>query len=102
MRKTRTLLKIALALMADPHGQHWGYSLGKSADVRSGVLYPALHRLLDEGWLEDGWEDPQATAGRPPRRYYKLTELGITELGGVLAAAEREARAPGVTGRLAW
>jgi PadR family transcriptional regulator PadR len=74
--------------MSDPTSRFWGYDLGRRASLRSGVLYPMLHRLLDEGWLVDGWEEP-APAGKrkaPPRRYYELTELGATNLGAVLAA----------------
>ena len=56
MRRTYALIQVALALMDDPTGQHWGYDLSRRAGVRSGVLYPILHRMLDEGWLEDGWE----------------------------------------------
>ncbi|WP_184810776.1 helix-turn-helix transcriptional regulator [Actinophytocola algeriensis] len=35
-----------------------------------------LSRLLEEGWLTDGWEDPTTIHGRPPRRYYEITKLG--------------------------
>ncbi len=93
MRRTYALVQVALALMDDPDGRHWGYELSKHAGVRSGVLYPILHRMLDEGWLEDGWEEQDRVAGkRPPRRYYKLTEQGAVELGAVLQAARNEAR----------
>jgi PadR family transcriptional regulator PadR len=43
--------------MADPFGRHWGYELGKRAGLRSGIVYPALSRLLEDGWLNDGWEE---------------------------------------------
>jgi PadR family transcriptional regulator PadR len=93
MRKTHALIQVAAALMADVGGQHWGYDLSRRAGVRSGVLYPILRRMLDEGWLEDGWEEPTATKdGRPARRYYTLTDHGITELGGLLEAARQDAR----------
>jgi DNA-binding PadR family transcriptional regulator len=43
----------------------------------SGVLYPMLTRMLDEGWVEDGWEDRTTIREkRPPRRYYVLTDKG--------------------------
>jgi PadR family transcriptional regulator PadR len=67
--------------MASPAARHYGYDLTKQTGMRSGVLYPILHRLLAAGWLTDGWED-QRPAGRPPRRYYELTDLGQRELGG--------------------
>ncbi len=93
MRKTNALVNVAAALMADPAGRHWGYRLSKVAGVRSGVMYPILTRLLGEGWLIDGWEDPTTlTEKRPPRRYYELTDTGRRELGGVVTSAQRDAR----------
>ena len=92
MRKTQALIRVAVALMNDPHAKHWGYDLMRESGVRSGVLYPILRRLLAERWVTDGWEDPAVVSGRPPRRYYELTESGQRELGALLAGAEHEAR----------
>jgi PadR family transcriptional regulator, regulatory protein PadR len=92
MRTTTALVQVALALMADPTGKHWGYELSKAAGVRSGVLYPMLSRLLAQGWLTDGWEDPTTIAGRPPRRYYELTDEGRLRLGGLLSEASQDRR----------
>jgi PadR family transcriptional regulator PadR len=55
-------------------------------------MYPILHRLLDEGWLTDGWDDTEASKHRPPRRYYELTDLGRRALGGILEEARYDAR----------
>lgn len=65
----------------------------RKAGVRSGVLYPMLTRMLDEGWLTDGWEnlDPRVDR-RPPRRYYELTDKGKAQLGALLVAAQKDAR----------
>jgi PadR family transcriptional regulator PadR len=102
MRKTHALIQVALALMEDPADRQWGYDLSKRAGVRSGVLYPILHRMLDEGWLEDGWEDPTQLGGkRPPRRYYELTDEGKIALGGVLHEARSDARFGSLVGRFA-
>ena len=68
--------------MENPNGRHWGYGLSKASGVRSGVLYPMLTRLLRDGLVTDGWEDPNTiTEKRPPRRYYELTDDGRRELG---------------------
>ncbi len=93
MRKTHSLVQLALVLMNDPLGRHWGYGLMKSAGIRSGVLYPLLQRMLAEGWVEDGWEDPAEMEGRrPPRRYYELTDKGRQELGAIIADAQTDVR----------
>ncbi|GAA3352106.1 hypothetical protein GCM10020366_58390 [Saccharopolyspora gregorii] len=93
-------MQVALALMEQPEGSHWGYELGKQAGVRSGVLYPMLTRMLNEGWLVDGWEDPESIGKRPPRRYYELTENGKRALGALLSSAASDARFKGL--RLDW
>lgn len=92
MRKTHALLQVALGLLDDPTGRHWGYDLSKKAGVRSGVMYPILHRMFDEGWLTDGWDDSSTSRRRPPRRYYELTDLGRRELGGIVEDARSDAR----------
>ncbi|MGW4719401.1 PadR family transcriptional regulator [Nocardia sp. NPDC004260] len=93
MRKTRSLVQVAAALLAEPDAHHWGYDLIKRSGERSAVVYPMLTKMLDEGWLVDGWEDPTTIKEkRPPRRYYELTELGKLELGATLRAAQTDRR----------
>lgn len=88
MQMTKPLIAVAVALLSAPEDKHWGYELSRQTGVRSGVLYPLLGRLLDEGWLEDGWEDPvEVGRKRPPRRYYQVTEEGLNELGAVAKRA---------------
>lgn len=98
MRRTHALVQVAIALMDDINGRHWGYQLSQKSGVRSGVLYPILGRMMADGWLQDGWEEPTQIAGRPPRRYYQVTEKGLAELGAVLEQARRETRFVGVPG----
>src|SRR4051812_33133030 len=99
MRRTKSLIAVAIALMDDPDGRHWGYELSKRSGIRSGVMYPLLTRLLEQGWLVDGWEDPATIKDkRPPRRYYKLTETGKRELGALGRVVGSENR----VNRLGW
>jgi PadR family transcriptional regulator, regulatory protein PadR len=93
MKLTNALVQVALAIMSSPDDRLWGYNLSKQAEVRSGVLYPILHRMHEEGWLVDGWEnlDP-AIDKRPPRRYYRLTEEGSRQLGALLQSARTDRR----------
>lgn len=92
MRRTSAAVAVMAALMEDPGARHWGYSLSRQAGVRSGVMYPVLHRMLDEGWLKDGWEDAREAGGRPPRRYYELTGEGIEHFERELAEAQHDRR----------
>lgn len=101
MRRTYALVQVALALMIDTSGRHWGYELSKRSGVRSGVMYPILQRMLDKGWLDDGWESqPLAErAKRPPRRYYEVTDEGKIALGALIAEAQRDERFAALIGR---
>ena len=46
--------------------------------TREGTLYPLLSSMRSEGLLDYEWRE--STAG-PPRKYYRLTELGKAHLG---------------------
>lgn len=93
MRRTHSLVRLLHAFGEDPTGHHWGYNLSKRSGLRSGVLYPILHRMLDEGWLTDGWEEPVTLGRRPPRRYYQLTPDGLSACAHALEAADQDAAA---------
>jgi PadR family transcriptional regulator PadR len=104
VRRTYALVQVALVLMADASGRHWGYELSRHSGVRSGVMYPLLQRMLEQGWLDDGWEEQVRVgrAKRPPRRYYELTDEGRIALGALIAEARHDARfSTLVTGQLA-
>jgi PadR family transcriptional regulator PadR len=45
--------------------------------VVEGTIYPLLTRLKNDGLLSYRWEE--STSG-PPRKYYGLTEIGLTFL----------------------
>jgi PadR family transcriptional regulator PadR len=73
-----------LILEALAHETSHGYRIAQSIkersqgilDFKEGTLYPALHKLENEGMVEsyDGVEK-----GRP-RRYYRITKAGRTTL----------------------
>jgi len=93
MRKTRSFVQVAAELLSEPDSKHWGYDLIRRSGERSAVVYPMLTKMLNEGWLTDGWEDPTTiTEKRPPRRYYQLTDQGRHELGAVVRAARADRR----------
>jgi transcriptional regulator len=54
--------------------------------VEEGSLYPALQRMLKEGWVES--ESGISAKGRPTR-IYRLTDAGIGHLDQELSSFER-------------
>jgi PadR family transcriptional regulator PadR len=100
MRTTTAMVQVAVALMGEPDERHYGYGLSKVSGVRSGVMYPILRRMLEEGWLSDGWEDATEAQGRPPRRYYLVTDKGKVALGALRVQVAADPRFRGLN--LGW
>ncbi|UCC84803.1 MAG: PadR family transcriptional regulator [Gemmatimonadota bacterium] len=46
--------------------------------VKPGSLFPALHRLEQEGWIEGSWGE---SANNRRAKYYRLTSAGRRRLG---------------------
>jgi PadR family transcriptional regulator len=78
------------ALLADPADELYGSEIGDAAGLMSGTVHPILARLEAAGWVDSRWEDvdPRA-AGRPARRYYRLTGEGVQQARAALAKAPR-------------
>ena len=77
-------------LLEDPQRELYGRELGEAAGLPSGTIHPILARLEGMGWLESRWEDVDASAaGRPARRYYRLTPDGAVRSREALARAYR-------------
>lgn len=75
---TAETLKIVSVLLADTDTEWYGLNLSKRSGLKPGTIYPILARLLDAGWVERRWEDiDPAQAGRPKRRLYRLTRIGV-------------------------
>ena len=77
MKMSMASLKVLYCFAANPRKQRSGYELSAQLKLASGTLYPILARFDAEGILESRWEVVDASeAGRPRRRYYKLTPYG--------------------------
>lgn len=69
----------------------YGYQLIKEIEKRSegyfrfkeGTVYPALHRLENEGLIQGEWQE---LPNRQRRRYYRITEKGKQALRERLTA----------------
>ncbi|MHA6667247.1 PadR family transcriptional regulator [Homoserinimonas sp. A447] len=55
----------------------WGLQVIKLSGRPAGSVYPILERLESSGWVTSSWETDDARSG-PRRRYYELTEGGVT------------------------
>jgi PadR family transcriptional regulator PadR len=88
-----TLEMLILKTLAH-HGELHGFEIAEAIEQRSanvlqveeGSLYPALQRLLMNGWVGGEWG---RTAENRRARYYKLTTAGRKQLDSELAAYER-------------
>ena len=79
---TLALLILKMLALEPMHG--WSISQrlkqvsGDVLQVSDGSLYPALHKLEQEGWIKAEWA-PSENNRRA--KYYSLTRLGRKELG---------------------
>ena len=58
----------------------------ESLQIQQGSLYPALHRLEQQGWIRADWRTTEA--GRMAK-FYSLTRAGGKQLDRELASWER-------------
>jgi DNA-binding PadR family transcriptional regulator len=89
LRVTAAVSKVLAAFLQDPGADRYGLDLMRASGHPSGTLYPILLRLQNAGWVETYWEqiDPVA-AGRPARRYYRLTPDGRVSAHAELTALQ--------------
>src|SRR3954454_1333986 len=66
--------------------------------VTQGALYPALHRLEQQGWISAEWRETET--GREAK-FYRLTRAGAVQLEKELAQWERLSTAIGLVIRMA-
>lgn len=55
-------------------------------EVKPGSLFPALHRLEEQGWLASEWGESE---NRRRAKYYRLTKSGRRQIETETAAWER-------------
>ena len=75
-------LQVRLVLQAltdEPGQERYGLEIVQATGLMPGTIYPILARLEQAGWLHSEWEVlDEHQAGRPRRRYYRLTADGAT------------------------
>src|SRR5215468_5877613 len=78
---TLDLLLLKILALEPMHG--WAISLrlrslsGDVLQVSEGSLYPALHKLEQEGWIDAEWKQ---TENNRRAKFYSLTRLGRRQL----------------------
>ena len=90
LQGTLDLLVLRILSVGPQHG--WGIAQrirqvsNQVLLVQQGSLYPALHRLEEQGWIEAEWA-PSENNRRA--KYYRLTSAGRTQLERETASWER-------------
>ena len=87
---TLDLLLLKILALQPLHGWAIGLRLrsisGDVLQVREGSLYPALHKLEQEGWIKAEWKQ---TENNRRAKFYSLTRLGKKQLETETANWER-------------
>jgi PadR family transcriptional regulator PadR len=83
-------LKVLEAFLENPSVPLSGADVHQRCGMASGTLYPILLRLEAAGWFVSKWEaiDP-SSAGRPRRRLYRLTSMGLKRASEVFGSFNR-------------
>ena len=90
LQGTLDLLLLKILALEPLHG--WAISLrlkstsGDVLQVSEGSLYPALHKLEQEGWIEAEWKQ---TENNRRAKFYSLTRLGAKQLKAEAANWQR-------------
>ena len=81
IRGTLDMLILKVLSLEPMHG--WGISeriqliSQDELQVNQGSLYPALHKLTQEGWIKSYWD---LTENNRKARYYRMTRAGEKQL----------------------
>ena len=67
------LCVLAMLKQRDRYGYEISELLSRRIDIADGTVYPILRKLKADGLLTTYLQEE---SGGPPRKYYKLTELG--------------------------
>jgi PadR family transcriptional regulator, regulatory protein PadR len=97
LQGTLDLLILRTLLPGPAHGHAIAKHIQRTSEellqVETGSLYPALHRLEANGWVEANWD--VSDKGKRAR-YYKLTREGRKQLSSERSKWDAFARAMGL------
>jgi len=82
LRGTLDMLVLKTLSLGPMHGygiaKHLERASREALRIEEGSLYPALQRLLQEGWIRAHWDK---TPNNQRARYYTITPAGRKQLG---------------------
>ena len=97
LQGTLDMLVLRTLIFGPAHGHQIATHIEQSTDdvlrVDHGSLYPALHRLLRNGWITAQWEKPKDS--NREFKLYRLTPAGRKQLRAEQSRWEKLARAIG-------
>jgi len=101
LQGTLDLLILRTLLLGRTHGHAIAKHIQRTSEellqVETGSLYPALHRLEQQGWITAEWKESEL--GREAK-FYKLTRKGRAQLEAEAASWERLTEAVGLILRM--
>ena len=96
LQGTLDMMVLKALILAPAHGHTIAHAIEKSSEevlqVEHGSLYPALHRLEDQGLIASFWGTSE---NNRKARYYRLTPTGRKQLRAATSHWERMVRAIG-------
>ena len=94
LQGTLDLLVLRALSLGPNHGLGISRRVGQitqgTFDVKPGSLFPALHRLEEQGWLQSEWGESE---NRRKAKYYRLTRTGRKHLDNETESWKRIASA---------
>ena len=97
LRMTLQVQLVLRTLLADPGRELYGLEVVRATGLLPGTIYPIMARLERAGWVASRWEElDQHKAGRPRRRFYRITASGLQHArDAVIVADRRRGTVPG-------
>jgi transcriptional regulator len=97
LQGTLDMLILQTLLWGPQHGHGIGVAIGTQSDdalqIDHGSLYPALHRLEQQGWIAAEWKE---TPHGRSAKFYRLTREGRQQLERELDSWKRLSSAVGL------
>lgn len=85
MQLSFVALKVLRAFVLSTGQMRHGYGLVPETRTPQFTLYPLLHRMQAEGWLD---EHKDTSTSKRQKKYYSITEMGLEAAREALGAVQ--------------